>query len=679
MHSSYIQDLAIVLGVAALVGILFRYLRQPSILGYLIAGLIVGPYIPIPIFADPERIHSLSELGVVLVMFVIGLEFQLSRLFRVLPTAGLAALFQIGAMIWIGYLVGLSLDWTPIQALFLGCGIGISSTMVISKVFEEKDVSPQVREFVFGILVIQDVVAIAILALLTAVADSGNVSASDLFRTTAELALTLVAFLVGGLLVVPRLVKTVRGKTSQEALVVTSVGLCFGFAYLAESQGYSVALGAFVAGLLVAESGRGHDVEQQIHPIKHMYAAIFFVSIGMTVDPVLAYTNMGPAIIIFLVILFGQFVFVSIGGMLSGRGLRSSLVAGLALGQIGEFSFIIAGVGQAVVPDSLRPILITAAILTTFTTPLFLSQSGRVVDFVDRNLPTRIKNMLIVYGSWLEGLAATPRSNPLSGGKLALRAIIFDLLSWLSLLAVAVVWADEIKAWIATKAHLTDAWTMIVFYVCLLIGSIPPLWGIARNTNHLSVSMITNLSRGSHRSDFEMTEFGKSFLRATLRLIVVVVVGLPVALLLDPLLGVGPVAITLVTLLVIAATFFWRSAGRYDATIRSEAERLVNYLDDQRSEPEKALNPAKFFPDFENMEGIFIDSSAPAVGQKLADLNLRATTGVLVVLIHRDGGDLAMPKGTALVEADDLLFVTGTTESIERARILLTQIEKEEA
>ncbi|CAM2070513.1 Cation:proton antiporter [Sulfidibacter corallicola] len=673
--ASFVHDLGIVLGVATGTGILCRKFNQPSILGYLAAGLIVGPYIPIPLFADMGRVHSLSEFGVVLVMFVIGLEFQLSKLFKVLPVAGFSALIEIGTMLWLGFSIGIWLGWNKVEALFLGASICISSTMLVSKIFEERPVPKNVRTFVLGVLVLQDVAAIALIAAMSAVAESGTFSVSSLSVTLGKLTLTLAAMVALGLLIVPRLVRYVLNLKNAEASIVTAVGICFSFSLLAEELGYSVALGAFVAGLLVSESGRGHDVEHIIKPIKDVFAAIFFVSIGMTVDPLLALESIGPAALVLAGVLFFQLMSISIAGILSGNGVKQSLTAGLSLGQIGEFGFIIASLGivAGVVRPSLQPILVTVAVVTAFTTPLALRGAPRLVDFVDRHLPARMKHLLVVYEGWFEGIRQGKTTEERSVGSKALRAIVLDTLGWIFVTAVFLFFFYDITQVLGEQLGVPAAYRILAAYGFLLLISIPPLLGIARNTHNLGEWIICEVSAHRARSATAMTPTGQSVLRSAVRVLVMMGAGIPAAAAFRPLVGSLGIGVVIVAVIVIMLAFLWKSAGRLDAEIRSEAERLVAFLDRQRSEGVNEQAPDAFFPNLENMDGIYIFEDSAGVGKTLTELNLRARSGVLVVAIHREGQDVVLPTGSERLMVDDLLFVTGTSDSVKLARKLLAE------
>ena len=310
MHS-LVSDLAIVLGVAAATSIVLRVLRQPSVLGYLVAGLLVGPLLSTPLFADVERLDQLSEFGVILVMFSIGLEFSVARLLKLLPASGLAALVQIGAMAWLGYAFALFVGLGAVPGLFVGASVAISSTMVVAKVYDDHTPGRALRRLVFGVLVVQDVVAVIFIAALTAVASGATVSLDSLASIGLTLIAALVAALGGGLLVIPRLVRFLYRIGNRELLVVAMAALAFCAAVGAARLGYSAALGAFLAGMLVAESGRGRESEHIVAPLRDLFTAIFFVTVGMGVDPAMAVRHLDEACLLTVIVVGGQLVAVS--------------------------------------------------------------------------------------------------------------------------------------------------------------------------------------------------------------------------------------------------------------------------------------------------------------------------------------------------------------------------------
>ncbi|MBK5188148.1 MAG: cation:proton antiporter, partial [Gemmatimonadaceae bacterium] len=323
MHSSaaFLQTLALVLGVAALTTVIFHRLRQPVVFGYIIAGLLVGPNVPLPLAADPEIVQTLSELGVILLMFALGLEFSIRRVLQIGVSSGLAALGETSLMLGIGFLVGHLLGWTTIESVFTAGIVAISSTTIVSKAFVEQKIRGRVTEIVFGILIFEDLIAILLVAILTAVAAGGGLSPADIGLTIVRLVTFLIALLTFGLLTIPRFMRLVIKLGSDETTLVAAVGVCFASAFLALSFGYSVALGAFIAGSLVSESGEEKAVEKLIHPVRDLFVAIFFVSVGMLIDPGIVMAHWGAVLVLAAVVIVGKVIAVSVSTFLTGNGL----------------------------------------------------------------------------------------------------------------------------------------------------------------------------------------------------------------------------------------------------------------------------------------------------------------------------------------------------------------------
>ena len=347
-----------------------------------------------------------------LLMFSLGLEFSLRKLVKVAPTAGVIAVIQSSLMVWLGYLVARAFGWTRYEALFCGAAVAISSTTIIVKAFEDqKDQkgTKGLQEIVFGILIVEDLIAIVLLTILTAVASGAGLSASELAVSLGKLAGFLAVVLVGGMFLVPRLMRAVVRLRRDETTVVAAVGLAFGLALLARWAGYSVALGAFLAGALVAESGAAKIIEHRVEPVRDVFAAVFFVSVGMLIDPVLVWQHKFAVLVLTAVVVVGKLVGVTVGTFLAGYGVRTSVQAALSLGQIGEFSFIIAGVGLSlgVTRHFLYPVAVAVSALTTLLTPWMISASGRAASYVDRRLPHSMQTYAALYGAWVQGLRST--------------------------------------------------------------------------------------------------------------------------------------------------------------------------------------------------------------------------------------------------------------------------------
>jgi K+:H+ antiporter len=396
-----LEDLGLVLCVAAATTVLFQAIRQPVVVGYLVAGMIVGPHVPIPLLADSARIQMLSELGVILLMFALGLEFSVRKLLRLGPTAGFVTALQVGLMIWLGFVIGRAFGWTELESVFTGALLSISSTTIVAKAYDERPVDDGVRDLVFSVLLAEDLTAVMLLAVLTALASGAGLSAGMMGLTAGRLALFLVALVGGGMLIVPPLMRRVVRLGQAETTLIAAIGICFGFAILAEKSGYSVALGAFLAGSLVAESGAVESIGDLVVPVRDLFGAVFFVSVGMMIEPSQIAAHWLDLLVLVVVVIGGKLFGVSIAALLSGSPLKTSVQAGMSLTQIGEFSFIIAGVGIAThaTGDFLYSLAVAVSAITTFTTPFMIRASEPLAEFLARRIPGSLQALQTRYGS----------------------------------------------------------------------------------------------------------------------------------------------------------------------------------------------------------------------------------------------------------------------------------------
>ncbi len=406
---NFLEDMALVMCVAALAALICQLLRQPLVVGYLIAGIVVGPHVP-GIYASPERVQLVADLGVTLLIFSIGLEFKFRRLKEIAPTAGLVALLQVLVMIGFGYLLGRRMGWTPWESLLTGAVVSISGAVILAKAFEEARVEPRVRELVFGLVLCEDVIAILLLTVLITMA-KGEALSIHALSTTASLLISFVIVLVlFGLMIVPRLVRRVARLKRPETLLITSLGLCFAFAMIADRAGYSVALGAFLAGSLVAESGRGAEVDELIKPVRQLFGAMFFVSVGMLIDPQLLARHWRLLAILIALVVVGKIISVAIASLLVGERPNIAVKSGFAMAQIGVFSYLLAEVGSS--PGTERSLLYSLAVgvstITAFLSPYLIRGSIPAADWIDRHLPVPVHDAVSQYGGWLEKMRAAP-------------------------------------------------------------------------------------------------------------------------------------------------------------------------------------------------------------------------------------------------------------------------------
>ena len=409
MHAiSFIQDLAVIMLVAGVVTILFHRLKQPVVLGYIVAGFIIGPHTPpFGLIHDEDTIKTLAELGVIFLMFCLGLEFSLRKLFKVGATAFIAAFLEIVLMIWIGFEIGRWFGWNTMDSLFLGAILAISSTTIIVKALNDlKMKNERFAQLIFGVLIVEDILGIGIIALLSGIAVSGSVSSGEVFSTVGKLSLFMIVALVIGILLVPRLLAYVAKFESNEMLLITVLGLCFGFCLLVVKLEYSMVLGAFLIGAIMAESRQLLKIERLIEPVRDMFSAIFFVAIGLMIDPQVLVDYAWPIVVITFAVVLGKMLSCGMGAFIAGNDGRTSLRVGMGLSQIGEFSFIIAALGMTlqVTSDFLYPVAVAVSAITTLLTPYLIRAADPLSLKLGKVVPSRLARVLSLYGEWLRNI-----------------------------------------------------------------------------------------------------------------------------------------------------------------------------------------------------------------------------------------------------------------------------------
>ena len=674
----FLVTLSVVLCVAAVTTVLFQRLHQPVVLGYLLAGALISPHFSFPLYADEETVHALSELGVILLMFSLGLEFSLRKLFRQAQTAGLVATIQCSLLIWIGYVVGQLFGWTSLESLYTGALISISSTTIIVKAFEEQGIRGRLADIVFGILIFEDLIAIVLLAMLTTISTQGDVSTAELLSTTGRLAAFLALVVGGGLLIVPRLVRAVVRVGRPETTVVASVGLCFALALLADAVGYSVALGAFLAGALVAESGEGSTVEHLVQPVRDIFAAIFFVAVGMLINPALIAEHWPAVLVLTVVVVVGTLIGVGTGVFLTGEGIRTSIKSGLSLAQIGEFSFIIAGVGLTTggTRPFLYPVAVSVSALTTLLTPWLIRASDPVARVVEARLPKPMATFAALYGTWIEELRARPRPRNVAA---RIRQLIWWLVVDAALLAAiaiaTAVWGPEVARLVGPRLGLEVDIPWVAGIAAAIALAVPLAIGIARCTAALARNLAAvALPRPEARADF--ADAPRRALVVALEVTILLVIGAPLVAVTQPFLPRFPaVALLLALMILFLIVGLRRRAVNLQEHARAGAQAIVEVLSQQLRSPAGAsagdgdLGPlSRMLPGLGEPVSVPVRSDDYAVGRTLSDLNLRGLSGATVLALVREGQGTVIPTGRETLHAGDVLAVAGTAEAIRVAR-----------
>jgi CPA2 family monovalent cation:H+ antiporter-2 len=677
---TFLQNLAVVLCVAAVATVVFQRLHQPVIFGYLLAGMIIGPHIPIPFVADPQTVRALSELGVILLMFSLGLEFSIRKLVLVSQKAGAVAVFECTVMISVGYLIGQVLGFTRMESIFAGAIVGISSTTIIVKAFEEQKVKGRVTELVFGILIIEDLIAIFLLTILTTISRSGAISPTDLLLTALRLAMFLIALIGFGILTVPRAIRAVQKLGQPETTLVASIGICFAAALLALSFGYSVALGAFIAGSLIAESGHEAEIERLVRPVRDMFAAIFFVSVGMIIDPTALTEHWGAVLVLTLAVIIGKVFAVTIGAFLAGHGRRTAMKAGMSLAQIGEFSFIIASVGVAsgAIRGWLYPVAITVSAITTLTTPLLIKLSNKAAASIDHWLPEPIQTVAALYASWIERVRSAPKvAAERSATNRIIRIILLDAALITAVLIGVNVEIERLSAIVADMAGMpADRVRFVVVLVAGLI-TVPLIFGLITSAKALGTRLAGRAFADAQKGKVDPADAPRRALVIVVQLAVVVAVGIPIVAITQPFLPPhqGAAVLGLLTLVLLVA--LWRHAANLQGHARAGAQIIASVMANQMASTDGDSGEAKLLEDVNAVlpglgepVAIRVVPRSIAVGRSLAELNLRGATGATVLAIRRGIQQIPTPLGREVIQADDVVAVAGAYDALAIARAI---------
>lgn len=392
------SDLALILVTAGITTVIFKWLKQPLVLGYIIAGILIGPYFPwFPVVGDHESVETWSEIGMVFLLFAIGLEFSFKKLKKQAGTVGITALTELVSMCVIGFLLGKLLGWSQMDCIFLGAMLSMSSTTIIAKAFEDlKMKGEKFTGSVIGVLVVEDLAAILMMVILSTLAVSTTLNGSELLYSVIKLVFFLLVWYVGGVFIIPTILKWTRKFMSEETLTVFAVGLCFSMVWLANKAGFSSALGAFIMGSILAETLEAEMIHKLTTPIKNLFGALFFVSVGMMVNPVILVQYWWQVLVITVVVVVLKSLSSGIGMLFSGDNLRNSVRAGMCFGQIGEFSFIIATVGISfgVIDGFMYPIIVSVSIITTFLTPYLIKGGDPLYHWIESKAPGRFVEYL---------------------------------------------------------------------------------------------------------------------------------------------------------------------------------------------------------------------------------------------------------------------------------------------
>lgn len=393
-----IQDLALILIVAGIVTLVFKRLKQPLVLGYIVAGFLVSPHMPYTAsVADAENVQLWADIGVMFLLFSLGLDFSFKKILKMGASPIISAITIIFAMSMLGVCVGHAFGWSKMDCIFLGGMLAMSSTTIIYKAFDDLGLrQQQFAGLVMSVLILEDILAIVMMVMLSAIASGNNPDGGQMLGSVMKIGFFLILWLVVGIFAIPLFLRTVRKLINPEVLLIVSLGMCCGMAVVSTKVGFSSAFGAFIMGSILAETVEAEKIEKLVEPVKNLFGAIFFVSVGMLVDPQILISYAFPIIALVLTILIGQAVFGSFSFMLGGESLKSAMRCGFSMAQIGEFSFIIASLGLSlsVISDFLYPVVVAVSVITTFLTPYMIRLATPAYSVIENRLPSRLINTL---------------------------------------------------------------------------------------------------------------------------------------------------------------------------------------------------------------------------------------------------------------------------------------------
>lgn len=687
MGHALIQTLALVVGTAAVITVVFQRLHLPVVLGYLAAGVLVGPYTSVWFIADAEVVSTLAELGVILLMFSIGLELSVRGVIGVGAGAVVATVIEVGLMLVLGMAVGQGFGLSGQASLFVGAIVAISSTTIISRSFHEHRPPPEHRRGVFGLLVIEDLLAILLLTILTAVGRGSGLGWTDLATTVGQLLGFLAATITGGLLIVPRLVRATVAVGRHETTLVLAIGVCFGLAILADAAGYSVALGAFLAGALTAEAGKNHEIEPLIEPVRDLFAAIFFVSVGMMIDPQALYDRWLEILVVLAVVVGGKIIAITVGVFLAGRGIPAAIATGMTMAQIGELSFVAASIGVAsnVLPPAWYAVAVAVSAISTALTPALARGGPTVAAWIEPRLPARLATFAALYGSWIEGLGNRRGRVPVIRRRI--RLLVVDAVLLTGVVLAAGLLADPAAERLGERLELDERVAHNVVIGGAILLALPLLLGLAR----LSRSLATALAERAlpSREGLDLGAAPRRMLTVALQVPILLVAGLPV-LAVTGAIAPPVTAALLIALVIYEAWRLWRSAGDLDQHVRAGAQAIVEVLSAQgqgmggshdAAHAGMADDPTSLPPDLTQIEQVLpglgtptavrVATTSPLAGRSLGNANLRGLTGATVLAIQRGPRSIAVPSAADTIEAGDVLALAGSTDAIGAARALL--------
>lgn len=659
MHiPTLISDLAVMMLTAGIITIIFKRIKQPLILGYILAGFLISPYFPLfTTVVDTQSIHTWSEIGIIFLMFHLGLEFNLHKLVSVGSTAIITTATGVAGMLGIGYTSGMLLGFGTMNSICLGGMLAMSSTTIIIKVFDELKIKEKYTELVFGTLVIQDIVGIFMMVILSTISARQNISGVEIMGSLLFMVLYLIIWLVFGIYLLPTFFNKTIKLMNDEMLLVVSIGICFGMVLLADNLGFSTALGAFLAGSLLAGTVHVERVETLTKGVKDLFGAVFFISVGMMVQPEMIAKYIIPIVVIILVTLVGKLVFNSIGMLLSGQSLPNAVSSGFALAQIGEFAFIIAsfGINLGIIDEYIYPIVVAVSVITTFTTPFCIKAAPIFVGLLDKVLPESAKEKLTRYTSEEQAEEEKDNDWEVFLKKYFLRMAVYGGI----MLVAALVGTFKLQPFLV--AYITDLGSKLASCVAIYIVMaifIGPLFYF--HNNYFTTLWLKKAS-------FHLPLL---FLNIVKLVVITAIAVVPLHTFFGS--GIGVIAV----LLVVVLTIFSRKTILATWYLQLETTFLKNFNERVIRSEEAAGRQQRWLDQDLCIISFIAPETAPYLNRRIEDLNWGANYNVYVVKIRHDDKYILLPDGKVSIKAMDKVYVVGQEKALKNFYKLTGLVQK---
>ncbi|HEX7017257.1 MAG TPA: cation:proton antiporter [Cyclobacteriaceae bacterium] len=664
-----IQDLALILIAGAVVTLLFRKIRQPLVLGYIIAGFLVGPHFEfLPSVADNDNIETLAEIGVIFLLFSLGLEFSFKKLMRVGGAASITALVEIVCIVIAGYGAGKFLGWSTMDSLFLGGMLASSSTTIIIRAFDELGVKTrQYARIVFGVLVVEDIVVILLMVLLSTIAVAQEFEGMEIVYTIVKLIFFLAFWFLSGIFLLPTLLKSARSLFDGETLLIFAIGLCLGMVVLATQAGFSAELGAFIMGSIIAETTKAETVEHLIKPVRDLFGAVFFVSVGMMIDPQAIVEYGWPVIVVTLITLFGKLLSTTLGAVLSGQPLRQAVQVGMSMAQIGEFAFIVAtlGLSLGVISNFLFPVAVGASAITTFTTPYLIKYSEPLYNSLERLLPEKWINALNTYSSGTANIQAE------STWKVVLKSYAtITATNGILVLALLVFSLNFLMPFLGRNIEDPTLRNFVGLIITLAFAS-PFLWALmARRPNNMAYRELW-MEKRYNRGPLLVIEISRVILG-------VVIIGFFVFRVFSTqmaILVVVPVAVLVLFILARRIqNFYQRIEVRFLANLNERESQARRQRPESSEQFRNQLEPWDA-----HIVELEVAPEAEYVGKTLMELQWREQYGINIVFIRRGEKLIHAPGRYNKLLPRDLVGIIATDEQIQKFKPVFDAREEETA